>query len=68
MTRSQHEATRARRAAEAEWLCSYGWKQELPAVGNRWRHVNAPKARESYTQKDALNMTDAEPLRYGGVR
>lgn len=68
MTRSQHEATRARREAEAAWLKTYGWVQEAPAVGNRWAHPNAPKARESYAQKDALNMTDAEPLRYGGPR
>jgi hypothetical protein len=70
MTRSQHEATRARRAGEAEFLIAYGWKREgaVSDTNPRWCHPNAPKLKLSYTQKDALNLTDGEPLRYGGPR
>jgi hypothetical protein len=68
VTRSQHEATRARRRAEADWLIVYGWKQESPSTGNRWVHPNAPKSPGTYSQKDALTLTDADPLRFGSVR
>lgn len=68
MTRTQHEMTRERRRVEGEWLKAYGWKQQAPDQGNRWSHPNAPKLKPHYAQKDALALTDAEPLRYGSVR
>lgn len=70
MTRSQQEATRTRREGEATFLQAYGWRREGSSHDSspRWCHPNAPKLKLSYTQKDALNMTDAETLRYGGPR
>lgn len=61
MNRAQHEATREREAAEAKWLRAYGWTQ----IGRLWTHPRAPNIRASYTQRDAIVMTEAEPLRYG---
>jgi len=72
MTQAQHEATRRRRQAESEWLESYGWRASTTGLygfdQKRWSHPHAPKARPTYSQKDAILMTDAEPLRYGGPR
>lgn len=64
MTRLQHQKTRALAQAEGDWLEAYGWQQE----GCAWRHRAAPKIRETYAQRDALILTRAEPLKYGGAQ
>ena len=66
MTAKQQLAERMLLNAQAEWLTAYGWKYDAPTA--RWKHEHAPKARESYEQRDALAMTRAETLRYGGAR
>lgn len=67
MTRAQHEATRELGRAQAHWLRAYGWSND-PTGELRWTHAKAPKAKPSYTTRDALEMTRAEPLRYGGPK
>ncbi len=64
MNRDQHEATREREAAEAKWLRAYGWAES----GKLWTHARAPNIREAYSRRDAITITEAEPLRYGVVR
>jgi len=64
MNREQHEATREREAAEAKWLRAYGWRES----GRLWTHQRAPNIRAAYTRRDAIQMTEAEPLRYGAAR
>ena len=71
MTRSQQEAQRELDRAQAKWLKAYGWEPRIGgelAAPMRWSHHFAPKAKESYTTRDALELTRAEPLRYGGPR
>ena len=65
MTREQQEATWSLVEAQGKWLRAYGWR---PAQGerDRWSHQYAPKAKPTYTTRDALEMTRSEPLRYGG--
>lgn len=66
MTRDQQQADRELESAKGKWLLAYGWTQE--GNSKRWTHPNMPKARESYTTGDAIAMTNAEKLRYGGPR
>lgn len=70
MTPAQHDAHRDLERAQANWLRAYGWTPEGSwyAPQARWRHRFAPKARDSYTARDAFEMTRAEPLRYGGAQ
>ncbi len=64
MTRSQHEATRALEQSMAEWLRSYGWRQD----GQSWVHSNAPHVGSRVNLWDAFMLTRATPLRYGAAR
>jgi len=66
MNSAQQAAERNLLEAQAAWLVAYGWKFD-PSTA-RWKHEHAPKARESYEARDALAMTRAETLRYGGPR
>lgn len=68
MTRGQHEATRELEHAEANWLRAYGWRQMSSIGAGSWSHPNAPQMKLTYTQRDALMLTRAEPLRFGAVR
>ena len=71
MTREEQETDRALQQAEHDWLRARGWVM-VTGVGaslayrleRRFAHPRAPTARESYTRRDALAMTRAEPLRY----
>lgn len=62
MTREQQEATRELERAQDKWLRAYGWVREL---GGRWTH---PKAPAPCTYFDALVLTRAQPLIFGGAR
>ena len=64
MTSRQQDAERTLVDAECGWLLAYGWKFETST--GRWSHEHAPKARSDYERRDALQMTRAEKLRYGG--
>jgi hypothetical protein len=67
VTRAQQEATWELAQAQGKWLRAYGWRPvDVSARDPRWAHRYAPKAKESYTTSDALALTRAEPLRYGG--
>ncbi len=68
MTRTQHEATRELEQAEANWLKAYGWRQLSSVPPCSWSHANAPQMKLTYSQRDALMLTRAEPLRFGSAR
>jgi len=68
VTRTQHEATRELEQAEANWLKAYGWRQLSSAGTGSWSHSNAPQMKLAYSQRDALMLTRAEPLRFGSAR
>ena len=61
MTREQQDTDRELTRAEYKWLLARGWQLE---AGGRFSHPSAPKARDSYTVRDAVAMTRAESLRY----
>jgi hypothetical protein len=66
VNRPQQEATRKLELAQQEWLAAYGWKRR---TDGRWVHEAARKVdgyAHGYTMRDALELTRAEPLRYGG--
>lgn len=63
MTRDQQEADRELVLAELKWLRSYGWTP-CDARGERLDHRHAPSLKPSYSRRDALVLTRAEPLRY----
>ena len=65
MTREQHDALRKLAHVEAEVLQAYHWTRDI--CGN-WQHPNAPPIRTTFTQRDALQMTRADALRYGSTR
>lgn len=68
MTREMQETERALAQAERAWLVARGWSLVAGSASNahpfRFAHPAAPTARESYTARDALAMTRAEPLRF----
>lgn len=74
MTREEQDTERALLRAEHDWLKARGWTM-IAGVGSsfayqleqRFAHAAAPE-RPSYTRRDALTMTRAEPLRFRGRR
>lgn len=61
MTRSQQETTRALHHAKKEWLRAYGWEPRGP---DRFWHRAAPQNHDSYTIRDAIMLTEGNPLGY----
>jgi hypothetical protein len=65
-TREQQDATRELHASQARWLKSYGWRE---VEHGRWTHPTVPARLASptgtYTRKDAMTLTEAEPLAFG---
>jgi hypothetical protein len=64
VTREQQESTRELEAAKQKWLRSHGWR---PAHNGRWTHHAVPKHLShgfgpTYSLRDALTLTEAEPL------
>lgn len=71
MTREEQDTDRALIQSERAWLVARGWS--LVAGSNsvhpfRYSHPGAPSAKTDYTQRDALAMTRADPLRFKARR
>lgn len=65
MTREEQDTERALVRAEQAWLLARGWTM---VVGERYSHPRQPTAKESYTRRDAIQMTRADALRFNNVR
>lgn len=61
VTRPQHEATRALERSIADWIKTYGWRED----GRCWSH---PLQVGGVSLWDALMLTRANPLRFGAAR
>jgi hypothetical protein len=64
VTREQHAALRELERAQATVLRSFGWSE----TAGRWQHKAAPATTKPYTTRDAMELTRAEPLRFGSMR
>lgn len=68
MTRDEQSTERALSQAEADWLIARGWKlvnrgQGSMYLGARYSHPDLQNPKD-LSQRDALTLTRAEPLRY----
>lgn len=71
MTRDEQSTERALTHAEAQWLTARGWTCKTQGTGSmhagaRWTHpdLRGSLSTNDLSQRDALTLTRAEPLRF----